>query len=156
MKINLYSVQSSKEKWFDQACSLYDKKLQAFCRFESVMLKSKAMARKNSAEKIASDSEQILKRLKPNDYVVLCDERGKTFNSQQFSKQLISWLEVGGSEVNFIIGGAFGASEELQKRANAKICLAPWVMNHHVAHVVLLEQIYRGFSIWKGLPYHNE
>lgn len=154
VRISLVSLQSSKDLWFVEACELYQKKLQAFCRFESHALKAKG--RSQGERRKQEDSEQILQRLSPQAFVVLCDERGQSFNSQQFSKQLLFWWERNATEVCFVIGGAYGASESLHKRANAALCLAPWVMNHHVAQVVLLEQIYRAMSIWKGLPYHNE
>lgn len=156
MKIKCLSLQSSKDKWFVEALAVFEKKLKPFCHFELHLLKAKSGERKQREFKREKESEVLLAKIKPNDFVILCDERGKTFTSQKFSKQIVSWVESGHNELVFVVGGAYGVSEELRKRANCVWSLSEMVMNHQVAQVVVLEQIYRAFSIWKGLPYHNE
>ena len=156
MRIKVLSIQSSKEPWFEKACALYDKKISAFCKFENIHMKAKSLDRKQREQKKLLESKLILEKIRPQDFVILCDERGKSFTSQEFSKKIVSCFEGGYSDIVFVIGGAYGCSEELQERAKLKWSLSNMVMNHLVAQTVVLEQIYRAFAIWKGLPYHNE
>lgn len=156
MRLKCLSVQSSKESWFLDAQRHFAKKIEGFCAFEVISLKAKSGDRKQRDYKKDKESAQILDKIKPNHFVVLCDERGQSFDSQKFSKKLVSWIESGHSEIVFVVGGAYGVSQELRERANVVWSLSEMVMNHHVAQVVVLEQIYRGFAIWKGIPYHNE
>lgn len=157
MKIVVYSIVSSKESWFEEAQALYLKKMQHFIDFEIVPLKASKIERLQSEQKKKSESELILKQLRSDDFVVLMDERGKSFNSIDFAK----WLEKealvssGSKRFVFIIGGAFGVSEELASKAKLKLQMGPWTLNHFVAQIVLLEQLYRAFTIIKGIPYHN-
>lgn len=156
MKIVLLSVQSGKEEWFQAACDVYSEKISHYASFELSFLKSKAHGREEKQIKCKLESESILEKLKSDDFVVLCDERGKALDSMQFSKQLETWIISGKKRVVFIVGGAFGVSDELKKRAQFTWSLSPMVMNHLVAQTVALEQIYRGLTIWKGIPYHNQ
>lgn len=156
MKIRCISLQSSKDSWFIEALAIFEKKLKPFCQFDLQLYKAKSGDRKQREFKREKESEILLSKLKPTDFVIVCDERGKSFTSQKFSNQLISWFEAGHSELVFVVGGAYGVSDPLRKRANCIWSLSEMVMNHQVAQVVVLEQIYRAFSIWKGLPYHNE
>ena len=76
-------------------------------------------------------------------------------DSIKFSEHLNRILGSGKKQVYFLIGGPYGVSDEIKKRASLKVNLSPFTLNHLVAQVVLLEQIYRGFMILKNLPYHN-
>jgi 23S rRNA (pseudouridine1915-N3)-methyltransferase len=155
MKFIFLKVESSKEKWCEEVTSLYFEKLNHFLKFEINTLSSKKIARAASVQKKQLESEEILSFLQKDDFVVLFDEKGKTFDSIAFSNQVSRIMDSGKKRCVWIIGGAFGVSDELKERANLKISLAPFVMNHLVAQTVALEQIYRSFTIIKGLPYHN-
>ena len=155
MKFVFLHVSSSKEKWCEEASELYTQKLKHFTLFEVVTLSSKKLARAASSAKFQLESEEILNFLEPDDQVILFDERGKNLNSEQFSDLVQKTLMSGKRRCVWIIGGAFGVSEELKARAQAKLSLAPFVLNHQVAQIVALEQIYRAFTILKNLPYHN-
>ncbi len=155
MKITLLSIQSKKEPWFEEVTKLYCKKLNPFCEFEIVHLKSSKSERSEAQKKIQEESQNILKKINANDYVVLLDESGVSLSSEQFAKRLQQWQDTGSKKVVFVVGGAFGVSEELKKRAQTNLSLSKMVYNHLVAQAVCMEQIYRAFSINKGLPYHN-
>ena len=155
MKFVFRHVSSSKEKWCEEASALYVEKIKHFVGFELQTLASKKLARAAANAKLALESEEIISTLVADDFVVLFDERGKTQSSEDFSSSLQRILMSGKKRCVWIVGGAFGVSDELKSRANLKLQLAPFVLNHQVAQVVALEQIYRGFTIIKGLPYHN-
>lgn len=86
--------------------------------------------------------------------IVLCDERGKNFTSRQFADWLQTQRE-NARDVAFIIGGAFGVSDDLRRRAKHLIALAPWTLPHELSRLVLAEQLYRAGTILKGEPYHK-
>lgn len=156
MSIRLLTVQSSKNSWLDQASQEFSEKINHFHKFELVQLKSAKKGRDDAASKKKEETELILKNLKEDDYVVLFDEKGLGLSSKQFS-ELIQKLQVSGTRrINFVIGGAFGVDDTLKKRAQKTVKVSDFVLNHHVAMTVALEQIYRAFAIIHNKPYHNE
>ncbi len=156
-QMQLLVVSDDKENWLALAQQIYEKKLNHFIKFEVVAIKPYREAREKVEEKIERETERILKKIDDKDYVILCDVEGKAMTSIEFSKKLSKLQEHFSSRrCTFIIGGAYGVSEAIKKRANDKISLSKMTMNHHVAQLFLLEQIYRAFTILKGIPYHNE
>jgi 23S rRNA (pseudouridine1915-N3)-methyltransferase len=157
MKFRLHYVQSSKEVWFQEACALYDKKLNGFGSFELRALKAKSLSRSNADEKIQAESQLLLDSVSLKDFVILFDEAGRTFkDSIEFSDALRKGQESGRQSVTLLIGGAYGASDELKNRADARWSLSPLTMNHMLAVVAALEQVYRSLMIQSNRPYHNE
>lgn len=155
MKLALFYVESSREEWATRAQEIYQEKISKFCKLEIIKTKSPSAERKNKGYKIAEESKQILSKIREDDFLILMDERGKACDSLEFA-EILRRQEEQPKRTVFLIGGAFGVGEEIQKRANKKISLSPMVMNHHVALTMLLEQLYRGFTIIKKIPYHNE
>lgn len=155
MKFVLLNLNTAKEKWSDQAQELYLEKINHFIKFEVISLKTDNLSRSQKEARLQKEAESIFKYLKDDDFLVLFDERGKTFNSIDFSKQINSIMNSGKKRVIFLIGGAFGVSEEIRSRAQLKVSFSQMVFNHLVAELVALEQIYRSFTIIKNLPYHN-
>jgi 23S rRNA (pseudouridine1915-N3)-methyltransferase len=155
-RLKVIAVTENKEKWVQAATQTYQEKLVHFAKCEIIAVKPYKSPRGDNQEKIKKESEIILKKIDGRDHVILCDERGKSYSSVDFSKRLQKSIEGAGSgAIVFIIGGAYGVGEEVRQRANEKLKLSDMVMNHYVAHTVLLEQIYRAFTILKGIPYHN-
>jgi 23S rRNA (pseudouridine1915-N3)-methyltransferase len=155
MKFVLLHVQSSKEKWCEEAVLTYTEKIKHFVSFEVQTLTSKKLARAAAAAKLELESEEILQFLTPDDFVVLFDENGKNLTSELFAASVGNILMSGKKRCVWIIGGAFGVSQTLKSRVQQKVSLAPFVLNHQVAQVVAMEQLYRAFCILKNLPYHN-
>lgn len=155
MKFVFLKIESSKEKWSEEATSLYLEKLKHYVKFEIQTLSSKKISRAAASQKVELESEEILDFLEKDDFVVLFDEKGKALDSVAISKQVSRIMDSGKKRCVWIIGGAFGVSEAVKARADLKLSLAPFVMNHLVAQTVALEQIYRSFTIIKNLPYHN-
>jgi 23S rRNA (pseudouridine1915-N3)-methyltransferase len=156
MGIRLISVQSSKNSWLDEASRELSEKIGHFAKFELHMLKSSKKGREDAQSKRIDESELILKSLKDDDYVILFDEKGQGLQSRQFA-ELIEKLQTSGAKrLTFVIGGAFGVSDALKKRAQKTLKMSDFVLNHHVALVVALEQIYRAYSIINNKHYHND
>jgi 23S rRNA (pseudouridine1915-N3)-methyltransferase len=156
MKLELIFVGSGKEPFAEEAERLYVEKLSHFEEFSVLRIKPSGHERARADEKRDQESEQIQSRLKPEDFVVAFSEDGKLAkNSIEFAQLLGRGLESGRRRMVFIIGGAFGLTNEIKKRADLCLSFSPLTLNHHVARVVALEQIYRALTIRKVIPYHN-
>lgn len=102
-----------------------------------------------------TEADAILKLIKPDDVVVLLDERGKEIDSPGLATLLETSLNEGTKRLAFIIGGAFGVSDEVQSRANKVLSLSKLVFPHMLVRLILVEQLYRAWSIRTGGKYHH-
>ena len=102
-----------------------------------------------------ADGQRIAQRLRDNECVVLLDERGKTYDTRGFAQRIEHWQH-DGRDVVLVIGGADGHPSELKQRADELISLSPMTMPHGLARVVLLEQLYRAWTLSCGHPYHRD
>jgi len=100
------------------------------------------------------EAERIGKTLSSGAYVVALDERGREFTSHEFAAFINSTLEKGVREMTFIVGGSLGLDESVTERADAVLALSRWTLTHELARLVLLEQLYRAFTILRGKTYH--
>jgi len=101
------------------------------------------------------ESELLLKKLTAQDVVILLDERGNAYSSLQFSQFLQQRLNSGCKNVTFLIGGAYGFSDEIYQRANFTISMSKMTFPHKLARLLFVEQLYRAFTILKGEQYHH-
>lgn len=103
---------------------------------------------------VVEEGERLLKAVPKNAYTVLLDVYGKTMSSEELAKT-IAKLEVDGiSDMAFIVGGAFGVSDELRKSVNYKLSFSPMTFTHQMVRLLLVEQIYRASKINRNEPYH--
>lgn len=156
MKWELVHVTHSTEPWYQEAIQLYEEKISHFISFKAVGLKIKKASRDERTLKQRQESESLLSYLETSDLVVLLDEKGKKYDSVQFSNQIENILNSSKKRVVFLVGGAYGVNEEVKSRSNVTLSLSDFTMNHLLAQVVLMEQIYRAFTILRKLPYHNQ
>jgi 23S rRNA (pseudouridine1915-N3)-methyltransferase len=157
MKLVLLIVESGKPPaWVEAARADYAGKVSGFFPLEIKILKSPGVDRDSAAVKTRREAELILGALDERDLLVLFDEGGKQFkNSDEFSGALTRVVESGKGRAVFCIGGPYGFDESVRSRAQNKWSLSGLTFNHWVASVAGLEQLYRGFTIIKGIPYHN-
>lgn len=156
MRLAFVFVGGGKEAWLEELTSDYLAKLKPFVSVELIRLKPSKQARESAAKKLADETAELMRVLRKDDLLILCDERGEAVTSRKFSAKLVSLFERGRPRVVIMIGGAFGFSDEIRKRADWTWSLSTMVFNHHIAQAVVLEQVYRAFAIWKNLPYHND
>jgi 23S rRNA (pseudouridine1915-N3)-methyltransferase len=102
-----------------------------------------------------SDSNLILAKINTTDFVVLLDEKGKEYDSMSFAEFLKGHQLISTKNLVFVIGGAYGFSEELYQRSNAKISLSRLTFSHQMVRLFFTEQLYRAFTIIKGESYHH-
>lgn len=141
MRIIVLAVGKIKEPALAEMCDHYLKLIARHCPIEVKELKNDAALRKS---------------LVPGDTVVALEVNGATYTSTAFAKQVQTWVEGGGSRLVFLIGGADGLPSDVAKAAHRQISLSTMTLPHRVARVILLEQVYRAFSIWRGEPYARE
>jgi 23S rRNA (pseudouridine1915-N3)-methyltransferase len=110
--------------------------------------------RKRSAQ-MEKEAESLNKRIGSNSYLVSLDERGKGFTSESFAGFVESLMNRGGTELIFLGGGHMGIPGALLERSDLRLSLSRFTLPHEMARIVLLEQVYRSFSIIRGLPYHR-
>lgn len=141
--------------WQQEAVSEFTKKISYWYDIELIGAKTSGIGRENPEHKRRIDTESILSQIQPADYCIILDERGKTLSSEEFSKTQRIGFESGKKRLVYIIGGPYGLDQKMIPSKNI-ISLSKMVLNHHVATIMLLEQIYRGLTISHGIPYHNE
>ncbi len=157
MKIELILVGKTSKSYFQEAIAEYTKRILRYTSFEIKVIPEIRNA-KNLSESQVKDLEGnfILKQTDSSDFIVLLDDKGKSFTS----KEMAFWLEQKQTQsikkVVFVIGGAYGFSESVYARANEKISLSKLTFSHQIVRPIFLEQLYRCFSIINGEPYHHE
>lgn len=157
MKIDFLVIEARPPSWLLERRLEYQARLQPFVPFSVRTLKSPGLARESHELKRKKEAEILLDALDTKDLLILFDERGRLAKSSiGFADDLQRALGSGKGRIVFCIGGPYGFDESVRSRANALWSLSPLTMNHWIAQLMALEQIYRGFTILKGLPYHNE
>lgn len=156
MKIKLLQVGKTDDKQLENLIQHYFNKIQHYTHFEIVTLKDSAKAKFLDIELLKKEQgKHILTQIQPSDYVVLLDEKGKMFTSEEFANYFEKKQLANVNTLVFIIGGAFGFSEPVYLRANEKIALSKMTFSHQMVRLFFVEQIYRAFSILKGEKYHH-
>ncbi|WP_040214689.1 23S rRNA (pseudouridine(1915)-N(3))-methyltransferase RlmH [Clostridium polynesiense] len=159
MNITVISVGKLKEKYLKQAIEEYSKRLQRYCKLEVIELndeKTPDNASEKEEEQIKiKEGRAILKHIKDNSYVIALDLKGKMISSEELASFIQGSNTKGISSFTFIIGGSLGLSQEIIQRADYKLCFSKMTFPHQLFRVMLLEQIYRGFRIIGGEPYHK-
>ncbi|MGH1467491.1 MAG: 23S rRNA (pseudouridine(1915)-N(3))-methyltransferase RlmH [Bdellovibrionales bacterium] len=127
-------------------------------RFTPCVLKEFKTEKNGSPEyKIEKEESEILKKISDKDFLVVLDEKGKSFRTIDLSQKIADLQNNQGvQKMIFLIGGPYGLSSKIKERANLKVRLSDLTYNSEVAVVVLAEQVYRTFSLIAGHPYHNE
>lgn len=156
MQITLLAIGKTDSNELAQLIGNYEKRLKFYSRFNIELIPDLKKA-KNLSEKQQKDKEGLLimAKLNPSDFVWLLDEKGKQFTSVEFSQELQKKLNAGIKRLVFVIGGPYGFSETLYKRANGKLSMAKMTFSHQMIRLFFVEQLYRAFTILKNEPYHH-
>ncbi len=157
MNIELIVIGKLSSSQMEHLFEGYVKRVNHYCRFALTTLPDIKGGRGSSPnQQRKAEGESILRQLNEGDYVVLLDERGAQYRSVEFAQWIQKRLNSGVKRVVFVVGGAFGFSDEIYERANGKISLSAMTFTHEFVRVVFAEQIYRAFTILRNEPYHNE
>ena len=157
MKIVLFVIGKTNEQYLIEGISKYQKRLQHYTQFEiSEIPNIKNTKNFSNVELMRKEGELILKQLQSSDHLVLLDDKGKDSSSIKFSKKLQEWMLSGKKRLVFVVGGAYGLSDEVYQRGNEKLSLSKMTFSHQMVRLFFIEQIYRGYTILNNEPYHHE
>lgn len=156
MKVKFLIIGKTAFDYLKVGEEVYQDRLKHYCSFERIEVQDVKNPKNLSKEEIKrKEASSILAKLSPNDFLVLLDENGKVFSSNEFA----IWIEKRQSlpqNIVFLIGGAYGFDGSLYERMNMKLALSKMTFSHQMVRVIFLEQLYRAFTIIKGEPYHHE
>ena len=156
MKLVLMQVGGTVDKYLITGIAEYAKRLKHYTNFESVEIADvKNAGRLKRNELMKKEGVEILSRLNSGDYVILLDPLGKQLSSEKFASFIQTRMNSGVKRVVFIIGGAFGFSDEVYNRADNKLSLSSMTFSHRMIRLLFTEQLYRAFTILKGEKYHH-
>lgn len=157
MKITLLTVGKTEDKYIAEGIDVYLKRLKHYTSFKIVEIPelkgTKSLSRDQQKSK---EAELIFKNINSTDHVILMDENGKEYSSKEFSVFLNKKMVGGQQHLVFVVGGAYGFSEELYKRSNEKISFSKMTFSHQMIRLFFTEQLYRAHTILKGEPYHHD
>lgn len=156
MKIEFWTIGKTNEAYLKEGMAIFQKRIQRYLKLETILITDVKNA-KNLSPKLVKqkEGEKILAKLKAGEFLILLDEKGKTFTSVQFAKFIEKQLFQSHHKIVFLIGGAYGFSEAVYQRANQKLSLSDMTFSHQMIRVFFLEQFYRAMTILKNEPYHN-
>ena len=157
MKIKVLLIGKTDDKNLQLLIDKYQKRLGHYIRFEIEVIPDIKNA-KNLSEKEQKEKEGalLLKKVGPSDQLWLLDEKGKEFRSLEFSKFMQTKMNAGIKQLVLVIGGPYGFSDEVYRKAMGKLSLSKMTFSHQMIRLFLVEQIYRAFTILKNEPYHHE
>ena len=157
MKLEVWCIGKNSQKYLDEGINHYLLKIKHYIPFDYLELNESKTNRSSDKEKsLQLQAELILKKIQPEDVLILLDEHGEKYTSREFSRLLNKLMISSTKRVIFLIGGAFGFHHSLLKRSKDKISLSKMTFSHDMVRLFVLEQIYRGFTILKNEPYHND
>ena len=159
MKITIISVGSLRKSCVKDAVEDYLKRIGNYCGVSSVEVKEEPYSKKTikaiKEDSLKKEAERIRKLFKPGDFAVALDNGGKPFTSAEFSRFVEGFMTGGGKNLSFVVGGPYGLHRSVIEAANATLSLSKMTMPHEMAFLVLVEQVYRAFTIIKGEPYSH-
>lgn len=157
MTIKLLTVGKTDSKPLQALISEYKNRLKHYVRFElETIADIKNVKNLSEVQQKEKEGEKILKNLGATDILVLLDENGKQFSSIDFSKYLQKKMNSGIKQLVFVIGGPYGFSDAVYKKAQSKISLSKMTFSHQMVRLFVVEQVYRAFTILRNEPYHHE
>lgn len=157
MKINLLCIGKTDDEEIKNLINYYLTRLPRHWNFEITEIPDVKNARNLTPDLLKKEEAKLfLNQIENTDLVVLLDEKGKQFTSREFAQKLDSYQNNSIKKICFLVGGAYGFSEEMYQRANEKISISKMTLTHQMIRLFFVEQIYRADQILQGKPYHND
>lgn len=156
MKVQFWVIGKTTDTYLTTGISDYNKRLKRYCSYEYIELPAARLGKNATAKETKLKEEvSVLEKLEKQDFLVILDELGKEFNSKKFGDYLSNHQMIGTKRLIFLIGGAYGFSDAIYARANAKIALSKMTFTHQMIRLIFAEQLYRGFTIVRNEKYHH-
>lgn len=159
MDVQIICVGKLKEKFYLEACQEYLKRLGPLCKPQLIELPEEKLPQNPSQGQIdaalAKEAAAVRAKLAPGSLLVALCIEGKEYSSEGLAKLLEGWQMASVKRLGFLMGSSFGLDEDLKRQADVRLSMSPMTFPHHLARVMLLEQIYRGYQILSGSRYHK-
>tara|TARA_B110000438_G_scaffold227141_1_gene221539 strand:+ start:21 stop:494 length:474 start_codon:yes stop_codon:yes gene_type:complete len=156
MKIKLIVVGKTNANYLKEGELEYEQRLKHYVRFDEIIISDIKNAKNlKQLELKNKEGNLILSKIENSDDVILLDDKGRMLSSTEFSNYLGEKMLRSTKSLVFVIGGAFGFSDEVYKRANNKLSLSKMTFSHQMVRLIFKEQLYRAFTIVKGEKYHH-
>lgn len=157
MKINVYNIGKTDSTYLKQGVDEYIKRLRYFVEISVYDLPDIKQTGGMNADFIKrKEGEKLQKRLTKSDLIILLDESGKEYTSRGLAEWLNKVISSGPREISFLSGGAYGFSDDIIRLSDFKLSLSKMTFTHQMVRLIFLEQLYRAFTIIKGMNYHND
>ncbi|MEX5284949.1 23S rRNA (pseudouridine(1915)-N(3))-methyltransferase RlmH [Selenomonas sputigena] len=158
MKIRIAAVGKLKEKYLREGVAEYEKRLRPYASLELLEIPEARLAEKPSQaeqkEALADEGRRLLRLVPERGTLIVLDVAGDLLSSEQLAEKMAALALQGQSDLTFLIGGAFGLSDEVRKRADMRLSFSRLTFTHQMVRLLLYEQIYRAFKINRGEKYH--
>ena len=158
MKVTLICVGKVKEKFYRDAIKEYEKRLGAYIKLNTIEISDEKVKVENDSEialVMEKEGNNILSKIKDNQYVITLEILGKNLSSEEFASKIDNLMLIGKSDVVLVIGGSYGLSDSVKKRSDFALSFSRMTFPHQMMRVVLLEQVYRAYRIITGASYHK-
>lgn len=156
MKIKIIALGKIKEKYLKSGVDEFLKRLTPYCSVEVVEVNPFEIKDENLKDKVLiQEGEKILSYIKPTDFLITMEIKGKEFSSEEFASKIEELTNNGTQEIVFVIGSSCGIGKNVSERANLKMSMSKMTFLHEFARLILIEQIYRAFKIIKNETYHK-
>ncbi len=150
------AVGKASEPFVREGCVAYEEKIRRYSDLTVILVREEKIPAKGKLEHILrAEGRRIREKLPAEGYRVALDEKGQLLSSSSFALFLKKEIESGLKQMTFILGGPYGLEEALRKEASFALALSPMTLTHGMARILLLEQIYRSFTLMRGEPYHK-
>lgn len=157
MNIKLLAVGKTDDKNLQALIEEYVKRVSFYVKFDVEIIPDIKNAKNLSViQQKEKEGSLILSKVSPSDWLILLDEKGKSFSSTQFADFLQKRMNSGIKNLLFVIGGPYGFSDEVYAKTNGKISLSSMTFSHQMVRLFFIEQLYRGYTILRNEPYHHE
>lgn len=158
MKVTLICVGKVKEKFYRDAIKEYEKRLGAYIKLNTIEISDEKVKVENDSEialAMEKEGNNILSKIKDNQYVITLEILGKNLSSEEFASKIDNLMLIGKSDIALVIGGSYGLSDSVKKRSDFALSFSRMTFPHQMMRVVLLEQVYRAYRIITGASYHK-
>lgn len=156
MKITLLTVGKTDKGWISEGIKIYQSRLSHYVNFELKEIPELKNVSGLSKDQIKQkEGTLILKALRPDDVVVLLDERGVECSSVEWNRNLEKLMNRG-KDIVYVVGGAYGFSDDVYARKDSMVSMSRMTFSHQMIRAIFIEQLYRAFTIMNGEPYHHE
>lgn len=156
MRFRILVVGENKVSYLVAGEADYLRRLERYCRVDVASVRGEKIKGKRSVgELLGVEGERLMKQIPRGSFLVVLDRQGETLSSEELARQILDWQNRAVQEVIFLVGGPLGLGDEVLARANLVVSLSRMTFTHEMVRLILLEQLYRSFTILRGEKYHK-